>query len=579
MSGPGSEKKISRRALLKAAPMLAAAPYVLASSALGQKSGSTPPSDRVAIGIIGCGRSGANWIGGYHRLRQFQIVSVCDVDESRREHIRSRIEKRENGAKSVRDFREVLADDRIDAVVIATPDHWHAVIACAAARANKDIYCESPISLTVREARQMARVSRRYGRIFQAGLGHRYYASYRRACDLIRGGVLGKIRAIHVPLSGPSQYCLLGASSTSCPQGFDWDFWLGPAPLAPYHPNRCSSGYDGWRLYRQYSGGSMAYYGAGSLDVVQWFLGADSTGPVEFVPPRQQGEKAVPLTIRYADGTTVLGARGQHEGAVEFVGENGSLAMGVGEKGFTTWPETLSAAAPTSTEAHACERAMAGICQRTEAADLAAASIAEAFATANVKAKCALMQSCGNLAGSKALETLAKGVADPNELVQEAALKALAHSPEPGAADQLLKVARTAQGKDQKALALAGYIRLAQYLSLPADKKIWAYIQIMDLAQDPAQRKLAVKCLGDIPSAGALALAVENLQRPGLAAEAEAAACRISGNIYAASPEEVLAAMKRVADTTASSETLKEARRIQDLAQQVIDKRAAKGGK
>ena len=228
--------------------------------------------------------------------------------------------------------------------------------------------------------------------------------------------------------------------------------------------------------------------------------------------------------------------------------------------------------APTATEARACERALAGICQRTEAQDLAAASIAEAFAKADAKAKCALMQACGNLAGSKALETLAMGVADPNEIVQEAALKALAHSPEPGAADVLLKVARTAQRKDQKALALSGYIRLAQYLSLPAEKKIWAYIQIMDLAKEPAQRKLAVRCLGDIHSAGALTLALENLGNPELAAEAEAAACHIGTHIYEANPEEVVAAMRRVTGTTASSETLKEARRIRALAQQVIDK-------
>jgi HEAT repeat protein len=235
--------------------------------------------------------------------------------------------------------------------------------------------------------------------------------------------------------------------------------------------------------------------------------------------------------------------------------------------------------ATTASEAQACQRALAGICQRTEAQDLVAASIAEAFDNADVKAKCALMQSCGNLAGTKALETLAKGIGDPNEIVQEAALKALAHSPEPGAADVLLRIARTAERKDQKALALSGYIRLAQYLALPAEKKIWAYIQIMDLAQDPAQRKLAVKCLGDIPSAGALALAMENLQNPELAAESESAACRIAAQIYAGSPDEVAAAMGRVIGTTASAATLKEARRIQSLAQQVIDKRAAKGAK
>jgi HEAT repeat protein len=237
--------------------------------------------------------------------------------------------------------------------------------------------------------------------------------------------------------------------------------------------------------------------------------------------------------------------------------------------------------APTPAEARACERAMASICQRTEAQDLVAASIAEVFAKADVKAKCALMQSCSDLSGPKALETLAIGVADPNELVQEAALKALAHSSEPGAADVLLRVARTAERKDQKTLALSGYIRLAQYQSLPVDKKIWAYIQIMDLAQQPAQRKLAVKSLGDIRSAGALTLALDNIRNPELAAEAESAACRIGLNIYTSNPEEVVAAMQRVTGTTASSETLKEARRIQALAQEVLDKRkaATAGGK
>jgi len=342
MSGPGS-KKISRRALLKAAPVLVAAPYVLASSALGQRA-LAPPSDRVTIGIIGCGRSGANWIEGYYRLRQFQIVSVCDVDESRREFIRSRIERREKGTKSVRDFREVLAADGIDAVIIATPDHWHAVIACAAARANKDIYCESPISLTVREARQIADVSGRYGRVFQAALSHRYYSGYRRACDIIRGGALGKIKTIYASCGAPSHYCSLGASSSPCPADFDWDLWLGPAPAAPYNPGRCLGTYEGWRLYREYSGGSLAYYGAGAFDIIQWVLDADSTGPVEFIPPRQEGEKTIPLTMRYADGTTVIEGRGPHEGSVEFVGENGSLAMGVGDKGFTTWPESLAGA-------------------------------------------------------------------------------------------------------------------------------------------------------------------------------------------------------------------------------------------
>ncbi len=231
--------------------------------------------------------------------------------------------------------------------------------------------------------------------------------------------------------------------------------------------------------------------------------------------------------------------------------------------------------APDSNEAGRCERAMAGICRRTDAQDLVAASIAEAFKDADAKTKCALMQSCGHLTGAKALETLVMGIGDPNEVVQEAALKAMSRSPEKGAADQLLIIARTAKRKDRKTLALSGYLRLSRYLPLPIEKKFWAYIQIMDLAQRPEERKLAVRSLGDIRAVGALTMAMEHIQNPELVAEAEYAACRIGAYIYSANPDEVLAAMQRITRTTASAATLKEARRIRDLAQKVLDKRKA----
>jgi len=347
----GSGKRISRRKFLRVASAAAAAPYVLTSAALGRKS--TPSAgDRVTAAIIGCGRNGARWAEGYYSQRLFQFISVCDVYDANADRVRARIERREKGIKATRDFREVLADDGVDAVVIATPDHWHAVIACAAARANKDIYCESPISLTVREARQIERVSARYGRIFQAALGHRYYGTYRRAWGLIRGGVLGKIRKVYASCGSPSRYCTLGAGSSKCPGGLDWDLWLGPAPEAPYHPNRCSSNYNGWRAFREYCGGSLAYNGASTFDIIQWVLGADATGPVEFVPPKRDGDKTIPLTLRYADGTTVIGTRGPHKGSVEFVGETGSLALGVGPDGFTIWPEGLAAGAVPARAPH-----------------------------------------------------------------------------------------------------------------------------------------------------------------------------------------------------------------------------------
>lgn len=342
MNGP--DKRMSRRQFLGVAATAAAAPYMLTSTALGKRE-LPPASDRITIGIIGCGRGGQRWLESSNQRRQFQFASICDVDSERTDRLHARVGRREKGIKVVGDFREMLADKGVDAVVIATPDHWHAVIACAAARANKDIYCESPISLTVREARQIQRVSSRYGRVFQTALSHRYYSSYRRACGLIRSGALGKILKVYASCGTPSQYCMLGATSARCPETLNWNLWQGPAAEAPYNPIRCSSNYNGWRMFREYSGGSLAYTGASAFDIVQWALGKDETGPVEFIPPKRDGEKIIPLEVRYADGTTVIGERGPKKGSVEFVGENGSLALGVGQDGFATWPASLAGGA------------------------------------------------------------------------------------------------------------------------------------------------------------------------------------------------------------------------------------------
>jgi len=340
----GEKRGISRRSLLRAAPAALAAPYVLRRGLWSRAAAKeAPPSDRVTVGIVGCGRSGSYWTENYYRLKQFQVLWACDVDDERSHRLASRVGRRNAAPRVTRDFRKVLADARVDAVVIATPDHWHAVIACAAARAGKDVYCENPISLTVREARQVARIAKRWGRVFQLALHHRYYSSYRRACELVRGGVLGKIQRVHAPSGGVSRYSAMGAHGT-CPDTLDWDMWLGPAPWAPYSKYRCSYNWDGWRSCREYCGGSLTSHGTGVFDVIGWFLERESAGPVEFVPPHRKGDETIPLTVRYADGLTVHGSRGDHKGSIEFVGEKGTLALGVGDKGFTTWPENLASA-------------------------------------------------------------------------------------------------------------------------------------------------------------------------------------------------------------------------------------------
>lgn len=379
--------RISRRSLLRAVPAVLAAPYVLRTMR-GAAGKEKLPSDRVTIGMIGCGRSGSNWAGNYWRLRQFQFLWACDVDDEHSGRMASRLGRRDTAPKLTRDFRNVLADDRVDAVVIATPDHWHGVIACAAARAGKDIYCENPVALTVREAGQIASVAKRWGRVFQVALHHRYYASYRRACELVRGGVLGTIKQIHAPSGGVSQFSALGGSGT-CPDTLDWDLWLGPAPWAPYNKTRCSYSYDGWRNFREYCGGSLTSHGCGVFDIIGWMLGRDGEAPVEFVPPRREGEDDIPLTVRYADGLTILGSRGPNKGSIEFVGDKGSLALGVGDKGFTTFPNELdSATVPKLTEPRAFSSDSIRDfrdCVRTRALPLAGAETArEATTTAHL---------------------------------------------------------------------------------------------------------------------------------------------------------------------------------------------------
>lgn len=229
------------------------------------------------MGFIGVGGMGTNNLQTFLRDERVQPVAVCDVEAAHRNRA---IEfTKLSPDAGFNDFREVIARADIDAVMVATPDHWHAIITCAAARAGKDIYCEKPLSLTVREGRIVADTVAQHRRVVQVGTWRRSRAACRRACELVRNGRIGKLHTIRV---GAADHFYLNAGMTGhepaqpVPEGFDYPMWLGQCPDKAYTPARC---HFNFRWITDYSAGHITDTGAHYLDIAQWGLGADGSGP------------------------------------------------------------------------------------------------------------------------------------------------------------------------------------------------------------------------------------------------------------------------------------------------------------
>jgi predicted dehydrogenase len=342
-----------RQFLQRAAAMAGTA--LLPGSALSAAA-RTAASDRITLGFIGVGNMGAGHLRGLLHDRNVQVLAVCDVDAGKRRNAKARVEGhygqqrtsgRYKGCAAYNEFERLLAREDIDAVVISTPDHWHAIIAVAAANAGKDVFCEKPLSLTIREARAMVTAARRYGCVFQTGSQQRSSGNFRRACELVRNGRIGRIREVYVNVGGPSRDLYLPAQPM--PEGLDWDRWLGPAPWQPYNRERCSGTYGGgWRRIRDYSGGMMTDWGAHHFDIAQWALGMDGSGPVEITPP--DGRAVRRLTFRYANGVRMYRGGGPKRGSVQFVGTDG--VVGVGRGFLASWPARIIAEPIGPTDVH-----------------------------------------------------------------------------------------------------------------------------------------------------------------------------------------------------------------------------------
>jgi hypothetical protein len=316
-----SKQALTRRAFLRrsAAASLLAVPWIIPASVRGGN-GAVAPSERINVGLIGRGAMGSGHLQVLAGHKETQLVAVCDVDRVRREPGARQADEicaaqRGTGkyprCAAINDYRELLARPDIDAVLIATPDHWHSLLAIHAAQAGKDVYCEKPVSLTIREGREMVNTIRRYARVFQTGTQYRSIPTIRQVCEFVRAGGLGKVKSVftiwmktNVPTVGPSDVPLDPALPTEpTPEGLDWDLWVGPASWRPYNSAYHRNPIPGvvpWVFCDAFGAGAITGYHSHAADVIQYAIGMETSGPVEIIHP-SSGQFPT-LTCRYANG-------------------------------------------------------------------------------------------------------------------------------------------------------------------------------------------------------------------------------------------------------------------------------------
>nr|MCU0781088.1 Gfo/Idh/MocA family oxidoreductase [Akkermansiaceae bacterium] len=315
-----------------------------------------PPSERLRLGVIGVGGQGSGahartWTG----LPESRLVAVCDVNRKAAAEAKAQADAAQNdkSCAAYGDFRELLARDDIDAVSIAVPDHWHALIALAAIRAGKHVYLEKPLAYTVEEGRALVEAVRRHGVVLQNGTQQRSLSPFQRATWLARSGRLGKVHtAIATSPYGPQ-----GGDPTPAdpPPEIDYEFWLGPAPWKPYTPGRCSGhGGVGWYHIRDYSGGWITAWGSHHVDCAQWALGRDAEAPVAVEAWGEFAKGGVYDTcykwhaeFRYADGVKLVFATpGEAQGRMDVLiqGDEGWVCANRGQ--IDAHPKSLLAEQP-----------------------------------------------------------------------------------------------------------------------------------------------------------------------------------------------------------------------------------------
>ena len=304
------------------------------------------PSELVRIGVVGCGLQGNSNIGAVIK----HVVALCDVDKNHLANTQARVEKA-NGTKvaTYGDYRKLLEDKSVDAVLIATPDHWHALPAADAMVAGKDVYCEKPLTLSINEGQVLVKLAKKHKRILQTGSMQRSDAKFIKACEYVRNGRIGKIKRVLVGLPGVNYVDNLkkdgkplSVPDSEPPAELNYDMWLGPAPFRPYNVNHV---HYLFRFFWDFSGGQMTNWGAHHLDITQWGLGMDESGPIEAVASAEFNKEKLyetpttfHITYKYANGTVVEcdsgGNKQKHKNGATFEGEKGTIYVNRGALTF-----------------------------------------------------------------------------------------------------------------------------------------------------------------------------------------------------------------------------------------------------
>lgn len=321
----------SRRNFIKAAALATAGFTIVPRHVLGGN-GYVSPSDQVALGVIGLGRMGLGLGRRFTELEEPRIVAICDVDKTKvkrfSEFLSEKTGEKTNSVPAYGDFRELIARDDLDGVLIATPDHWHAYIAIAAMKEGLDIYCEKPMAHTVKEGRAMVKATRKYNRVFQVGSMQRSRENFRHACELVRNGYIGEVKEVKVWLGTPPVAVPCDLPPMDEPDFIDWNFWLGPAQVRGYHSDLAplipETFWGRWRYYKEFGGGMLSDWGAHMFDIAQWGLGMDESGPVEFNPPLDP-KAQTGLRMKYANGIEMIHEDFGKGNAVRFIGSEGTL--------------------------------------------------------------------------------------------------------------------------------------------------------------------------------------------------------------------------------------------------------------
>ncbi len=340
---------LSRRKFLAAS---ATAPLVLSSSARAFAA-----NEKLNLGFIGVGTMGRGHLGGFLGRAEVEVVAVCDVVKERLDSAKTTVEKRYadrvksgdyKGVKTYGDFRELLALKGLDAVVIATPDHWHAIPAVLAARAGKHIYCEKPLTQNLTDGRWIVNEVAKAKIIFQTGSQQRseFGGHFRKAVEYVWNGRIGKLKTVRIGVGAAAIPCDLKGEQQ--PDGTDWDTWLGPAPAREYSSILCPKGVHGhfpaWRNYQEYGGGQLADMGAHHFDIAQWAMSMDTSGPVEVIPPDPKSDRG--LRFVYASGVAMIHnefAKDKNGKEIKadcvFEGTEGSILVSRG--GISSLPDTI----------------------------------------------------------------------------------------------------------------------------------------------------------------------------------------------------------------------------------------------